>query len=111
MNTEVHSLSDVALVLPNLGYVSGEDDGIVTVGGMPRRCEIVVFDMDLTVVSRWYSLDNGHYLITNLDPTKKYLLMARDYKGEYEPCCWDYVTPKDDKTLEEQMELWQSWQD
>lgn len=41
--------------------------------------------------------------------------MARDLPPtdgveRYEPAVWDYVVPKDDKTIDEQMELWQSWQ-
>lgn len=113
--TEVHSLSDVTLVLSNLGYVSGEDDGIVTIGGVPARREMVVFNMDLSVHSRFYSLDNGHYLINNLDPSQMYMIMARDLPPSdgverYEPATWDYVVPKSDKTQDEQMEMWETWQ-
>lgn len=93
------------------GYISGEKDGIVTVGGEPASRQIDVFDAKTReYLQSTTSNENGNYLIMGLDLTKKYLLMARDYKGEYEPCCWDFVTPKDDKTLDEQMELWQSWQ-
>lgn len=115
MNTEVHSLSDATLVLPNLGYVSGEDDGIVTIGGVPARREMVVFNMDLSVHSRFYSLENGHYLINNLDPNQQYMIMARDLPPSdgverYEPATWDYVIPMNDKTQDEQMEMWEKWQ-
>lgn len=113
--TEVHSRADVELILPNLGYVSGEDDGIVTIGGVPARREMVVFNIDLSVHSRFYSLDNGHYLINNLDPNQQYMIMARDLPPSnglerYEPATWDYVTPMSDKTQDEQMEMWQTWQ-
>ncbi|UZA18161.1 hypothetical protein LP109_14530 (plasmid) [Moraxella bovis] len=69
----------------------------------------------MSVHSRFYSLDNGHYLINNLDPNQQYLIMARDLPPSdgverYEPATWDYVTPMSDKTQAEQMELWQSWQ-
>lgn len=107
---QVHSKADVTLALPNVGFIAGDGDGIVTVGGIGARREIVVFDMELMPIARYYSLDNGHYLIANLDPNERYLIMARDYKKEYEPAVWDYVAPKDDKTIDEQMELWQSWQ-
>lgn len=93
------------------GYIAGTTDGIVTVGGESAKRQICVFDVDtLTWLQTATSNENGNYLIMGLDPNKKYLLMARDYKQEYEPCCWDYVIPKNDKTLDEQMELWQSWQ-
>lgn len=112
---QVHSKADVALALPNVGYIAGDNDGIVTVGGVPARREIVLFNMDLMPIARYYSLDNGHYLIPNLNPNEQYLIMARDLPPSdgverYEPAVWDYVVPKDDKTIDEQMELWQSWQ-
>lgn len=114
--TEVHSISDATLVLPNLGYVSGESDGIVTFGGVPCRREMVVMNMDLSVHSRFYSLDNGHYLINNLDPNAQYLVMVRDLPPikdgvqRYEPFVWDYVVPMNDKTQDELMEMWEKWQ-
>lgn len=93
------------------GYIAGEKDGIVTVGGVPASRQICVFDIKtLAWVQSTISNKNGNYLLMGLDPTKKYLLMARDYKGEYEPCCWDFVVPMNDKTIDEQRELWQSWQ-
>jgi hypothetical protein len=50
-----------------------------------------------------------------INENAKYLIMARDLPPtdgveRYEPAVWDYVVPKDDKTIDEQMELWQSWQ-
>lgn len=112
----IHSRADVMLSPPHVGCVAGDGDGIITVGGVPARREIVVFNVDLTIHSRCYSLANGHYLIANLDPNQKYLIMARDLPPtddieRYEPAVWDYVTPKDDKTIDEQMEMWQSWQE
>lgn len=98
-------------VLDKLGYVSGEEDGIVTIGGVPSSRQIDVFDAKTReYLQSTISNNNGNYLIVGLDPTKKYLLIARDYKQEYEPCCYDFVTPRDDRTLDEQMELWRSWQ-
>lgn len=92
------------------GYIAGTKDGIVTVGGEPASRQIDVFDAKTLVwVQTATSNDNGNYLIMGLDPAKRYLLMARDYKGEYEPCCWDYVKPMTDKTLDEQMELFSNF--
>lgn len=95
------------------GYVSGTENGIVTVAGVPSARNIAVLDaVTYALVSIYYSLPNGHYLIGNLDPTKKYLLMCRDLPPDgvherYEPFCWDYVTPMTDLTLDEQQQLWQ----
>lgn len=108
-------LLHLIVAFSSTGYIAGDDDGIVTVGGVPARREIIVFGLDLLPIARYYSLDNGHYLIPNLDPSQKYLIMARDLPPtdgveRYEPAVWDYVTPKNDKTIDEQMEMWQSWQ-
>lgn len=95
----------------NHGYIAGTQDGIVTVGGVPASRQVVVFDIKtLTWLQTTTSTTNGNYLIMGLDPSQEYIIMARDYKKEFEPAVWDYVVPKDDKTIDEQMELWQSWQ-
>lgn len=99
-----------ALATNELGYIAGTADGIVTVGGVPSSRQIVVLDVQSLVwLQSATSTDDGNYLIMGLDPTKEYLIMARDYQREYEPAVWDYVRPMSDKTLDEQMELWQSW--
>lgn len=103
------------------GYIAGDGDGIVTVGGIPSARHIYVYEVERgfgspKLVQKQISLPNGHYLIMGLDNSKKYLIMARDLPPadgveRYEPAVWDYVTPKDDKTIDEQMEMWQSWQE
>lgn len=94
------------------GYIAGTDDGIVTVGGVPASRKIYVFDaVTLKLIQTTTSLANGHYLIRNLNPNRKYLLICRDYKGDYEPYAWDFVTPKADKTPALLDELWQTMLD
>lgn len=93
------------------GYIAGSADGIVTVQGKPASRKIWLLDAKSMAVEQVVtSLNNGHYLFMGLDPNKSYLVMARDYKKEYEPFVWDYVTPADDLTVAEQQALWQSWQ-
>ncbi len=95
----------------NVGYIAGAGEGIVSVGGKPASRKIYVFDPVLmTWVQTAKSLPNGRYLIQNLDPNKQYLIIARDHNKEYEPAVWDYVTPATDLTIQQQQELWQSWQ-
>ena len=95
----------------NKGYIAGSSDGIVTVNGQPARRKIYIFDVvTLTWIKTATSLPNGHYLVGNLDPNQKYMVIARDYNKEYEPAVWDYVTPATDLTIAQQQELWQSWQ-
>lgn len=93
------------------GYIAGSGDGIVTVNGRSSARYIYILDAEnMQFIQRVLSLSNGHYIVRALDATKQYIVMARDYKREYEPAVWDYVTPATDLTIAQQQELWQSWQ-
>lgn len=102
----------VALFNPQqTGYIAGTQDGIVTVNGVPAARKIWLLSADyFTIIATQVSLANGHYLFTGLDTNVKYLILCRDYEGQYEPAVWDYVTPATDLTIAEQQELWESWQ-
>lgn len=100
-----------SLSLANNGYIAGANDGIVTVAGKPASRKIWLLNAQTLAVEQVItSLKNGHYMFLGLDPTKKYMVMVRDYKKEYEPFVWDDVTPADDLTIDEQMALQASWQ-
>ena len=99
------------LSLAGSGYIAGKGDGIVTVKGQPATRKLYLFnvttlELEQTVISS----KGGRYIFIGLDLTKQYLLMARDHKKEFEPFAWDYVTPADDLTIDEQQALWQSWE-
>lgn len=92
------------------GYIAGMGDGIVTKGGTPAICPIWLFvwrDNAPTLVARTFSNERGQYLFANLDATKKYFIVARDHKGEYEPVCYDNVSPASDLTADEIRGLWE----
>lgn len=94
------------------GYIAGTGDGIVTVRGQAAKREVLLMDVnspDYNFVGRVWSLNNGHYMFTDLDPNKEYLVMARDYNKEYEPFAYDYVKPATDITPDEQQALRESW--
>lgn len=94
------------------GYIAGTGDGIVTVRGQAAKREVLLMDAnspDYNFVGRVWSLNNGHYMFTDLDPNKEYLVMARDYNKEYEPFAYDYVKPATDITPDEQQALRESW--
>lgn len=92
-------------------YIAGSGDGVVTVGGMPAQRSIYLLNaITLQLLRLTVSLPNGHYIFSGLDASVQYIVMCRDHKKEYEPVCWDYVTPAIDLTIEQQQELWQSWQ-
>lgn len=100
-----------SLSIDHSGYIAGANDGIVTVVGQPASRRVALLNAQtLSVESAQWSLNNGHYLFLGLDIRKEYLVMVRDYKRELEPFAWDYVTPADDLTIEEQQALWQTWQ-
>lgn len=100
-----------SLSLAHNGYIAGSGDGIVTVAGKPESRKIWLLNAQTLAVEQVItSLKNGHYMFLGLDPDKRYLVMVRDYKKEYEPFIWDDVTPADDLTIDEQMALQASWQ-
>lgn len=99
------------LSLASIGYIAGANDGIVTVQGSPASRNIWLLDaQNMTAIQIITSLGNGHYMFLGLDTTKEYLVMARDFKREFEPFAWDYVKPASDLTIEQQQALWQTWQ-
>lgn len=94
------------------GYIAGEGDGIVTINGVPKSRKLLVYDaVTEQYVQTAYSLDNGHYLIPNLDPSRRYLVLCRPIYGIDESGvtakAWDNITPMNNKTPAELTELWQ----
>lgn len=81
-------------------YIAGSGEGIVTVKGKPASRGVYLLDaVTLGVLQFMTSNASGRYVFLNLDPTKEYLVMARDFKREYEPFAWDYVKPANDLDL------------
>ncbi|WP_413190869.1 hypothetical protein [Psychrobacter sp. AT9] len=100
-----------SLSLQYYGYIAGANDGIVTVAGKPESRRIWLLNaQSLAIEQVVTSLNNGHYIFLGLDPARKYLVLLRDYKKEYEPFVWDDVTAADDLTIDEQVALQESWQ-
>lgn len=95
------------LSLTHSGYIAGVGDGKVTVAGKPASRKIWLIDAQKMAIEQVIvSLANGHYMFIGLDPDKRYLVMVRDYKKEFEPFVWDHVKPADDLTIAEQQALW-----
>lgn len=103
------------------GYIAGTADGIVSANGVQALREIIAIDADdptYAIVKRVHSLPNGRYLIDNLDPAKRYLVMCRDCVanhniklGEYQPAVFDNVVPAHDLNLAQISALWQEFID
>lgn len=97
------------------GYIAGNGDGIVTVAGKPASRPIHLYESmsgfgSMQLVARQASLQNGHYMFTGLNPKKRYMIIVRDHKREYEPFVFDFVEPATDLTYQEQIALRDSWQ-
>lgn len=98
------------------GYIAGTGNGIVTVNGQPAIRPIYLFEFfdyqPPILVAKIFSDSKGRYLFINLDTTKKYLVMCRDFapiadEQRFEPAVWDYVAPATDLSMAEQQALWQ----
>ena len=102
---------NISLALKHAGYVAGANDGIVTIAGKPSSRKIWLLNASTMLIEEVVlSLPNGHYMFMGLDVNSEYLVIARDYKKEFEPFAWDYVKPANDLTIDEQQALWASWQ-
>lgn len=79
------------------GYIAGRANGIVTVDGQPASREILLFtqtaNFALVLIDRIYANADGTYLFKDLSTRHRYLVMARDNFGKYEPVGHDWVTP------------------
>lgn len=108
---QVFAKTYASLSLRYSGYIAGSGDGIVTVQGNPSSRTIWLLNCATMGIEQiTSSLKNGRYIFLGLDTNKEYLVMARDYKREFEPFVWDYVNPANDLTVIEQQALWQTWQ-
>lgn len=97
-----------------IGYIAGQAGGIVTVAGKPASRAICLYALynykPMVLVAKIWSTDKGNYIFANLDTKMRYLVMVRDYAGQYEPFAYDQVEPATDLTPHEQYLLEQSWQ-
>lgn len=97
-----------------VGYIAGQADGVVTVAGKVASRAIYLYALysykPMVLVAKIWSTDAGNYIFANLDMSMRYLVMVRDYAGQYEPFAYDQVEPATDLTPHEQYLLQQSWQ-
>lgn len=80
------------------GYIAGEAEGIVTVGGQPAARRIYLFARpQMVCVADTWSRDDGTYRFDRLDENTEFLMVGTDYKKQYEPVSYDFVRPFVDK--------------
>ncbi len=76
------------------GYIAGTSPGLLTVNGSPAGREILLLDrLSHVLIASTFSHADGTYLFSNLDPTRKYDVIARDYAGVYNDVIRANVTP------------------
>lgn len=97
------------------GYIAGTGTGIATINGVPSRVKISIFTNRAKLIRTEYSLPNGHYMISGLNPNEEYLIVARGIKTNADvdvekPHAWDYIKPATDLTPVQQRALYNSWQ-
>lgn len=108
---QVFAKTYTSLSLTHSGYIAGSGEGIVTAQGVRSARKIYLLDAKtLALVRVATSLDSGNYLIAGLDPSRKYIVMGRDYKGVLEPYVWDNRVPATNRTIDEQQAMWAGWQ-
>ena len=76
------------------GYIAGEAEGIVTVGGQPAERKILLFwRRNFKVIRTQWSKADGSYRFDYLNPNKEFLMVALDHKKQYEPVSYDFIKP------------------
>lgn len=76
------------------GYIAGEAEGIVTVNGQPASRRIYLFIRPkMEIVADTWSKDDGSYRFDRLKEDGEYLMVATDYKKQYEPVSYDFIKP------------------
>ncbi|ATD64117.1 hypothetical protein ACFPVS_08950 [Neisseria weixii] len=76
------------------GCIAGEADGIVTVDGQPASRRIYLFALPaMECIADTWSKPDGSYRFDRLNTDKEYMMVARDYKKQYEPVSYDYIKP------------------
>ena len=76
------------------GYIAGEAEGIVTVGGQPAERKILLFERrNFKVIRTQWSKPDGSYRFDYLNPNKEFLMVALDHKKQYETVSYDFIKP------------------
>lgn len=86
-------------VVTGKAYIGGFGEGIVTINGVPAVRQVVAIEPNnFTPIRRVWSTRNGNYVLHNLDPDVKYIVMVYDYKGDYPPTTESHITPYSPET-------------
>lgn len=77
------------------GFIAGVGKGVVTVEGAPASRRVYLFALpDMRCIDDVWADDNGEYRFSQLDTRKRFLVLARDHTGKYDPVSADNVKPE-----------------
>ena len=80
------------------GYIAGEDPGLVTVAGAPASRKIEVYDIATGIlVATTASAANGTWRVDNLNPARRYRVIAYDHQLVFNAVIRDNITPAVDE--------------
>lgn len=76
------------------GFIAGQDPGIVTVGGVPGRRRIDLYDKQTgRRVQSTVSDNNGGYRFENLNPDRRFFIIAFDHELRFNAVIRDNIRP------------------
>lgn len=86
--------SGSGVTLSGNGYLAGESPGLLTVAGSPasRRIDVYEIVTGILVASKISGLD-GSWRVNNLNPARRYRVIAYDHTLQFNAVIRDNITP------------------
>jgi len=82
------------LLLGGLGFIAGQDPGLVTVAGAAARRPVYLFEKTgMRLVATQYSGEDGTYRFDGLSTEKRFVVVAFDTEQQFNAVIRDNITP------------------
>ena len=79
------------------GYIGGESPGLVTVAGAPAsRRVILASSPTMRPIEDQLSAEDGTYRFNNLNPHRKFAVLAVDHQLQFNAVIRDNITPAEE---------------
>ena len=77
-----------------LGFIAGQDPGLVTVAGSPARRPVYLFEKTgMRLVDTQYSGADGTYRFDGLSTDRRFVVVAFDTEEQFNAVIRDNITP------------------
>jgi len=77
-----------------LGFIAGQDPGLVTVAGAAARRPVYLFEKTgMRLVATQYSGEDGTYRFDGLSTEKRFVVVAFDTEQQFNAVIRDNITP------------------